>query len=97
MEPDAIKDLLPIGSVVILNKGSKPLMIYGVRQADAKASEREYDYLGVLYPEGYFGEQMKFLFDRENIEEVLFRGYETPEREVFLQKLADFYEKKQAK
>ncbi len=29
-----IKDLLPIGSIVILKDGEQPLMIYGIMQSD---------------------------------------------------------------
>ena len=46
-----IENLLPIGSVVLLKGGVKRLMIYGVRQTDKK-DNTEYDYIGVLYPEG---------------------------------------------
>ncbi len=33
-----IKDLLPIGTVVIMKDGEQPLMIYGIMQADGNAS-----------------------------------------------------------
>ena len=48
-----IKELLPIGSVVLLNEGTKKLMIYGVMQSDTE--NNQYDYVGVLYPEGNIG------------------------------------------
>lgn len=47
-----VKDLLPIGSVVMLKDAEKPLMIYGIKQLDTDNPEVEYDYIGVLYPEG---------------------------------------------
>lgn len=86
-----IKKLLPIGSIVLLKEGTKKLMVFGVRQTDAK-SVREYDYSGVLYPEGNLGNETWFLFDDENIAEVCFRGYEDEERTEFLERLSDFYD-----
>lgn len=85
------KELLPIGSIVLLEEGTKKLMIFGIRQIDAK-SGREYDYSGVLYPEGNLGNKTWFLFDDENIAEICFRGYEDEERRDFLERLSGFYE-----
>ncbi|MDR0858014.1 MAG: DUF4176 domain-containing protein, partial [Oscillospiraceae bacterium] len=48
------KDLLPVGSVVLLNGADKRLMIYGVLQLNPEDGV-QYDYLGCLYPEGYVG------------------------------------------
>ena len=90
------KELLPIGSIVLLKEGTKKLMVFGIRQTDAQ-SGREYDYSGVLYPEGNLGNETWFLFDDENIEKVFFRGYEDKEREDFLEKLSDFYAGKKMK
>ena len=42
---------LPMGTVVILKKGSKKLMIFGRKQMDT-ATQKEYDYISYLYPEG---------------------------------------------
>lgn len=91
-----LKELLPIGSVVLLKEGTKKLMVFGIRQTDAK-SGREYDYSGVLYPEGNLGNETWFLFDDENIAEVCFRGYEDEERTDFLERLSDFYASEKTK
>lgn len=85
-----IKKLLPIGSVVKLQNGEKRLMIFGVKQTDNE-SGTEYDYIGVVYPEGNLGPEVQFLFNHENVEEVFFRGYEDEERTEFIEKLSDFY------
>ena len=74
--------LLPIGSIVVLKEGYKKLMIIGRMQLQGK-EERLWDYLGVLYPEGYLGEGYKFLFNNEDIEEVVFEGYTDLEDEAF--------------
>ena len=86
-----IKDLLPIGSVVLLKEGQKKLMVFGVMQTDIGADDAEYDYIGVLYPEGNVGEEMQFLFNNSDIEEIFHRGYEDEEREDFLKQLEEIY------
>lgn len=85
-----IKKLLPIGSVVLLKEGKKRLMIYGILQKN-KNEEKEFDYVGVLYPEGHIGNKFQYLFNHEDIEEIVFRGFEDAERENFLEKLSQLY------
>lgn len=92
-----IKDLLPIGSIVILKDGEQPLMIYGIMQRDGDGGlfkkPKEYDYVSVLYPQGHLGHGMTFLFNHEDIKEIIFRGYEDEERKKFLNELSEQYEK----
>lgn len=85
-----IKELLPIGSVIWLKEAKRPLMIFGVRQTELD-THKEYDYIGVLYPEGNMGNETQFLFQHEDIERVVFRGYEDQARNVFIEKLAEVY------
>lgn len=87
-----VKDLLPIGSVVLLKDGEKRLMINGIMQTDAGGSGKDYDYMGVLYPEGHIGEGFQYLFNHEDINEIIFRGFEDAERYEFLERLASLYE-----
>ena len=86
-----IRELLPIGSVVMLKNGQKKVMIFGVKQTDTE-SGKEYDYISVLYPEGNMGEAGQFLFNHSDIEEIYFRGCEDEERDGFIENLAKFYE-----
>lgn len=85
-----IKELLPIGSVIWLRDAERPLMIFGIKQSNLETNE-EYDYIGVLYPEGNMGTDSQFLFQHKDIEKVVFRGYETEERDVFIERLEEFY------
>lgn len=85
-----IRKLLPVGSVVLLSGAKKRLMIVGVRPTDSN-TDTDYDYMGVFYPEGNMGEE-RYLFNDEDIVERVFIGYSDPERESFLEHLADFYE-----
>ncbi len=84
-----IKELLPIGSVVILKEGTKKLMVIGVMQEDVEG--KPYDYLGLFYPEGFVGQAANFLFQADDIREVFYRGYENLEQEEFLSKLEAYY------
>ncbi len=84
-------ELLPIGTVVLLNDAVKKLMIYGVGQTD-ETNGVDYDYIGVMYPEGNMGEGSQFLFNHSDIQEIFFRGYENEERALFLEKLQKIYE-----
>ena len=62
-------------------------------QSDASGNEQEYDYLGILYPEGHIGDQFQYLFNHEDIREIVFRGFEDDERVEFLEKLTSLYER----
>ena len=86
-----IKELLPIGTVVILKDATKRLMISGVMQNDTEGNE--YDYMGGLYPEGNISQKAQFLFQHSDIEQVIFKGYEDDERTEFINRLADFFNK----
>lgn len=86
-----IKQLLPIGSIVRLKDGEKRLMIVGIMQTDAGGDGTEYDYLGVLYPEGHIGEPFQYLFNHVDIETVVFQGFQDEERMEFLEKLSKLY------
>ena len=88
-----IRDLLPAGSIVRLKDGEKRLMIVGIMQRDDGGRGKDYDYLGVLYPEGHLGEEYQYLFNHEDINEVIFRGFEDAERAAFLEKLTKLYER----
>ena len=46
------QELLALGSIVVLKVGYKKLMIVGRMQLQGE-EEKLWDYLGVLYPEGY--------------------------------------------
>ena len=42
-----VQELFPIGSVVKLRNGIRPLMIFGIKQTNLETNE-EYDYIGCL-------------------------------------------------
>ncbi len=88
-----INELLPIGSIVLLKDGEKRLMISGIMQTDTGSNQENYDYLGILYPEGHIGEGFQYLFNHEDINEIIFRGFEDSERVEFFEKLSNLYER----
>ena len=79
-----MKEYLPIGSVVLLKNGSKKVMIYGRKQL-AVENGQEFDYVACLYPEGNINDDYTFLFNNENIEQIVFKGF-SDEEEVEFQK-----------
>ena len=78
-----MNQLLPIGSVVLLNGGTKRLMIFGIRQVCKENPDVVYDYVSVPYPEGNVGSDEQYLFNHSDIQTVYFRGFEDEEREQF--------------
>lgn len=72
------KEFLPIGSVVMLEGGTKPLMITGYRMKASVDDEQVYDYVACVFPEGFM-EQVYSLFNNEQIHKVMFVGYEDEE------------------
>lgn len=86
-----VNELLPIGSIVLLEGAEKELMIFGVGQTQLEEN-KDFDYIGVVYPEGNMGEGSQFLFNHSDIEEIVFRGYEDEERDNFLEMLNSYFE-----
>ncbi|ASS73279.1 DUF4176 domain-containing protein [Bacillus atrophaeus] len=75
--------LLPIGSIVLLEGGSKKLMIYGRKQIVVSNNPKMFDYIGVFYPEGYIDQEYTFAFNHSDIENVIFEGYQDEEETEF--------------
>lgn len=82
------EEYLPIGSVVLLKNGFKKAMIIGIMQSVVTKENKElkeYDYVGVLYPEGFLNLKTLFMFQQDQITDVVFMGYENSEREEYFQ------------
>lgn len=73
-----MKELLPIGSVVMLEGGTQEMMIIS-RGLFMNHNGKNYyfDYGGVMYPEGLVDNQMGY-FQHEDITQVLHEGYNNP-------------------
>ena len=90
-----MRQMLPIGSVVLLTGGEKRLMIIGVAQTNP-ADGIEYDYMACLYPEGVVGPQGTFLFNHEDILNVEAEGFADEEHRAFRQRLGELMLEREA-
>lgn len=86
-----VKNLLPIGSVILLKKVEKKLMIIGIKQW-SEEKKTTHDYIGVAYPEGYINRDIFFTFNHDDIAEVVYEGYISSEQQEFLEKVAEVLE-----
>ena len=77
--------LLPIGTVVLLKESTKRVMITGVCQQGV-TSKKIYDYVGVVFPEGFITADKMFLFNNEQIHQIFAVGYQDTEQLEFLTK-----------
>lgn len=96
MDEKHIRELLPIGSVILLRGAQKALMVLGVCQT-AKETDTLYDYIGVLWPEGNIGPESQYLFNHTDIEKVFFRGLDGIQRDEFIDLLVDHYKEMEAR
>ncbi|MCE5235998.1 MAG: DUF4176 domain-containing protein [Clostridiaceae bacterium] len=70
----------PIGTVVTLAGGDRPIMIYGRKQIQADAN-LIWDYAACLYPEGNLGDEYTFFFQHKEISKVNHMGYSSRDDE----------------
>jgi hypothetical protein len=69
------KNLLPIGSVVLLNDSNKRVMIVGRAQKNAKTGKL-WDYSACYYPEGILDPDALFLFNHDQIMAIFSLGFQ---------------------
>lgn len=85
---------LPIGTVVMLKGVAKKLMIIGILPIRGEGeNETMYDYIGVLFPEGFINRETTFLFNQDDINDIIFSGYDNPERREFIFGVEEAYNK----
>ena len=82
------KNMLPIGSVVLLKGGDKKIMICGRIQAK-DGEDAIYDYSACYYPEGIVDASSMFFFNRDAIETVYFLGFQDKDELDFRSKVLD--------
>ena len=80
-----MKKLLPIGTVVSLVDGTKKVMITGYSSKDPNG-DKVYDYNACIFPEGIM-EEKYCLFDRYQIDEIFYLGYEDDEQKEWFDKM----------
>ena len=67
-----VGNLFPIGTVVTVKDANKSMMIIGVLPEN---DGKRYDYIAVLYPEGYLTEKQIYLFNHDDVVKVEYLGY----------------------
>ncbi len=83
---------LPVGTVVLLQNGTKRVMINGFCTMDASNPNRIFDYSGVLFPEGSLSSDQTLLFDHNQIVRVDHMGLVDDEEKTFKVKLKEIVE-----
>lgn len=65
---------LSIGTVVKLKKGDNKFIIIGY-YGKSKNSNKRLDYIAYLYPVGFISKNDNYLFNYDEIDQVIFEGY----------------------
>ncbi len=81
------KNFLPIGSIVMLDGGTKPVMINGYCAVTTALKDKVFDYRGCPFPEGIIDSSGVALFDDEQISKVVYEGFKNDEAKEFIHKL----------
>lgn len=88
-----MEQLLPIGSIVTLKNGGQKLMVIS-RAAlyNNQGTLGYFEYSACVYPFGHTN-QNAFFFNSEDVDEVVFRGYEDEDEEnyqkIYRKKIGD--------
>jgi Uncharacterized protein conserved in bacteria len=83
-------EYLPLGSIVLLNKGTKKLMIIARGLVvDMNGEITFFDYGGVKYPEGLQSEEIAY-FNQDGIAEIVHKGYSDGSDEVIIDNINNF-------
>lgn len=86
------KELLPLGSIVLLKEGLQKLMVVGrgAIYTNQETGQDDFaDYMAVVYPAGLNPETTIF-FQHKDIDKVVFKGYSDSEEERFLEIYAEW-------
>ncbi len=82
------KNMLPIGSVIRTEGAERKLMVIG-RVVTTEENDMIFDYVGVPYPEGINDTDKLYFFNRDQIEQLLFIGFQDPEAIAFQREVLD--------
>ena len=83
---------LPLGTVVLLEGGTKRVMITGFATASSDDPDLIYDYAGRMYPQGFITSNQTILFDHDQIQKIYHFGLIDPEWVEFQDNLKKFLE-----
>lgn len=74
---------LPLGTIVLLENGTKKVMITGFAGVPREGVQKMYDYSGCTYPEGFLSYDKVLVFDHNQIKEVISKGFVNEEEVKF--------------
>lgn len=83
MKKEIGEKYLPIGTVVLLEGGTKRIMITGYCAIADSEQEKVWDYSGCLFPEGFLNSKRTCLFDHKQIKKVCYLGLIDDEEKKF--------------
>ncbi|WP_167630348.1 DUF4176 domain-containing protein [Listeria valentina] len=77
--------ILPLGSVVTLKDGDGSILMIVSRASVIEDRKKAffYDYGAVLIPQGMISPEAVYFFNRENVSQVLFKGFLNEEEREF--------------
>lgn len=78
---------LPIGSIVLLKNGTKMVMITGYLPQSSTNPTDIFDYSGCLFPEGLLSSDQNVVFYHDQINQIIFKGYQNEESIGFLNEI----------
>ncbi|MBQ3423104.1 MAG: DUF4176 domain-containing protein, partial [Romboutsia sp.] len=84
---------LPIGTVCLLKGGSKKIMITGYLIKSIEHPNNTYDYSGCMYPEGIISSRESIVFNHDQINEIVYKGFDQEEYKEFNDKVKKLLEK----
>lgn len=74
---------VPLGTICSVNGNNKKVMIVGYLYNDFKNGLKTYDYLGIPFPEGFMLPNRLITFNKSDIINIEFMGYQDEEYEKF--------------
>lgn len=82
MDHKYINEILPLGTVVLLKDATRYVVVIGYSMVE-QGEDKVWDYLGCPYPMGVVSTKSNLLFDKEQIDKVVHRGFSDEEGEDF--------------
>ena len=80
---------LPLGSICLLKGAERYLMVSGYLGMNGNNIEdaEVFDYLGILFPVGVISSEVSLMFNHDQIDKVIFKGFENEESKKFLEEI----------
>lgn len=82
------KEILPLGSVVLLKGAERYIVVMGYLMRE-EGEDKIWDYMGCAYPVGAISSNSTLMFDAKQIDKVIFEGFSDEEGETFRKKVYD--------